>query len=165
MIQKALTDKVAPAVGHAFHLVSQDLTEVKNRVDSVEHELGRLKLRIAWTERDVAFQQITEAKRTVIARGFPENFTAEDRLLTIHTAFRNAKVDPDFVDIHTGTIEQHGGTKKLATITIINFPTFTVRKNFMEDSKGRLVAWKWVKEGKYRTVTKKGENGEDIEEE
>ena len=89
---------------------------------------------MAWAERDGQYAQIEVAKKTAVARSWPKNFTAEDRMLTIHNALHNSKIDPEEVDIFTQRFEHTEGEVKLGDLTIITFPNFTKRKRFMEET-------------------------------
>ena len=89
---------------------------------------------MAWAERDGQYAQIEVAKKTAVARSWPKNFTAEDRMLTIHNALHNSKIDPEDVDIFTQRFEHTEGEVDLGDLTIITFPNFTKRKRFMEET-------------------------------
>ena len=47
-----------------------------------------LKIRTAWTEKDLMYSQIEAAKRTLVVRNFPEWATAADRELTVAEALK-----------------------------------------------------------------------------
>ena len=94
MISQALSSKVAPVLTAAMTAVDQRLTVV-------EQEVQRMKLRTAWMERDMMYLQIEVAKTQVVARVWPENFTAADRKLTVQEALKEADIDERFVAINT----------------------------------------------------------------
>ena len=113
MIQAALLNNVAPALGAAFKAVDTRVSHTENRLTAAEQEMAKMKVRVAWAERDGQYAQIEVAKKTAVARSWPKNFTAEDRMLTIHNALHNSKIDPEDVDIFTQRFEHAEGEVKL----------------------------------------------------
>ena len=84
LLQHALSQQVAPVCQH-----------LNNKIELLEAELKKLKIRTAWVERDTMWHQIEQAKVTLIARGWPEKFTAADRQRVITDAMKEAKVNPE----------------------------------------------------------------------
>ena len=72
MIQEALQQRVAPAMGASFRTLSGAVSSTNTRVEVLEAEARSLKLRTAWAERDILSSQIEQAKRTVVCRYFPD---------------------------------------------------------------------------------------------
>ena len=66
MIQKALQQRVAPAGA-----LSGAISSTNNRVEVLKAEVRSLKLRTAWTERDILSSQVEQAKRRIVCRNFP----------------------------------------------------------------------------------------------
>ena len=81
MITQALQDKVAPAVGAMHTHYGMQFQAHRQRTESLEQEVQKLKIRTAWVEKDVMYQQIEVAKRTLVLRGFPGWMSHADREL------------------------------------------------------------------------------------
>ena len=90
MIQEALQQRAAPAMGASFGALSGAISYTNNRVEVLEAEVRSLKLRTAWAERDILSSQIEQAKRTIVCRNFPEWLTQGDRELTVTHALTEA---------------------------------------------------------------------------
>ena len=138
MIQKALNDKVAPILHATVGTVVQTCAELTDRVQKVEEEVKTMKIRCAWIEKDMLQSQVEVAKRTILARNWPEWMTADDRALTIHSALHEADLNPLLVDIVTLTQVGEGNKKKLAPLTVITVPAFAYRKDFLNVTGSRL---------------------------
>ena len=80
MIQKALHDKVAPILQATVGTVVQTCAELTERVQKVEEEIKTLKIRCAWVEKDMLAAQVDVAKRTILARNWPESWPEIEHL-------------------------------------------------------------------------------------
>ncbi|CAE7194797.1 unnamed protein product [Symbiodinium sp. CCMP2592] len=101
-----------------------------------------LKIRTAWTEKDLMYSQIEAAKRTLVVRNFPEWATADDRELTVAEALKENHLGYLEWDLTATTME---GKTFLAPISILTVPTYAVRKKVM-DACSRAVVLYWLKE-------------------
>ena len=61
MITQALQDKVAPAMGAMHTHYGMQFQAHRQRIESQEQEVQKLKIRNAWVEKDVMYQQIEVA--------------------------------------------------------------------------------------------------------
>ena len=85
---EALQPKVGPALQASFSQVGAELVNHAVKINTLEHEVRMLKIRTAWTEKDLMYSQIEAAKRTLVVRNFPEWATAADRELTAAEALK-----------------------------------------------------------------------------
>ena len=109
MITQALQDKVPPAMGAMHTHYGMQFQAHRQRIESLEQEVQKLKIRTAWVEKDVMYQQIEVAKRTLVLRGFPDWMSHADRELTVDQAVREAGL-----------------------ISILTVPTFGIRKKLLD---------------------------------
>ena len=99
MIQRALTEKVAPILHATVGTVVDTCAHMDSRLQQVEEDIKALKIRCVWLEKYMFQAQADVAKRTILARGWPDWVTAEDRNLTINTAILEAGLNAQLVDI------------------------------------------------------------------
>ncbi|CAE7931646.1 unnamed protein product, partial [Symbiodinium necroappetens] len=118
MITEALQTKVGPALQAAFSHVGQELTQHAVKINTLEQEIRMLKIRTAWTEKDLMYSQIEAAERTLVVRNFPEWATAEDRELTIARALQDNGLGHLEWDLTTTRMEGNSGVF-LAPISIL----------------------------------------------
>ena len=123
LITQALQDKVAPAIGGNAHPLWQFQAH-RQRIESLEQEVQKLKIRTAWVEKDVMYQQIEVAKRTLVLRGFPEWMSHADRELTVDKAVREAGLTGTDWDLITSSMDDGQGERKLSQVSILTVPTF-----------------------------------------
>ncbi|CAE7249321.1 unnamed protein product [Symbiodinium sp. CCMP2592] len=128
MITEALQQKVGPALQAAFSQVGAELVNHSTKINTLEHEVRMLKIRAAWTEQDLMYSQIEEAKRTLVVRNFPEWATAADRELTVAEALKENGLAYLEWDLTTATMEGNDGKKFLAPISILTVPTYDEEK-------------------------------------
>ena len=143
LIQKVLEDKVKPAMQQAY-------SNLDSRVSQTEQELSQLRTRVSWVEKDMLYQQIQQAKHTVICRNWPLKYTLEDRHLTVEKAMRAAGVTHNLVDCFTGQYSGADGNDQLSAITILTFVHFTERQKFLSFHKGKdftaITGFVWLTE-------------------
>ncbi|CAE7421661.1 unnamed protein product [Symbiodinium natans] len=152
MITEALQTKVGPALQAAFSQVGAELVQHAEKINTLEHEVRMLKIRTAWTEKDLLYSQIEDAKRTLVLRNFPDWTTAADRELTVAEALKENNLGYLEWGLTTTTLEGTDGKKFLAPISILTVPTYAARKKVMEVCSRAVVRyWHEVKdEGRTR---------------
>ena len=147
MITEALQTKVGPALQAAFSQVGAELVQHAEKINTLEHEVRMLKIRTAWTEKDLLYSQIEAAKRTLVLRNFPDWTTAADRELTVAEALKENNLGYLEWDLTTTTLEGTDGKKFLAPISILTVPTYAARKKVMEVCSRAVVRyWHEVKD-------------------
>ena len=112
------------------------------KINTLEHEVRMLKIRTAWTEKDLMYSQIEAAKRTLVVRNFPEWATAADRELTVAEALKENNLGYLEWDLTTTNMEGSDGKKFLAPISILTVQTYGARKKVM-DACSRAVVRYW----------------------
>ena len=142
MITAAMQTRVGPALQAAFSQVGNKLISHAVKIHTLEHEVRMLKIRTAWTEKDLMYSQIEAAKRTLVVRNFPEWATAEDRELTVAEALKENNLGHLEWDLTTTNMEDTTGKKFLAPISILTVQTYAARKKVM-DACSRSVARYW----------------------
>ena len=154
MITEALQQKVGPALQAAFSQVGAELVN-HAAINTLEHEVRMLKIRTAWTEKDLMYSQIEAAKRTLVVRNFPDWATAADRELTVAEALKENNLGYLEWDLTTTTMEGTDGKKFLAPISILTVQTYTACKKVMDACSRTVVRyWHEVKDvGHQRTHT------------
>ena len=130
LIQLALNKQVKPAVGKI-------VAKIDHRITATEEDLRSLKMRVSWMEKDMLSQQVQVAKKTIIFRNWPENYTEQDRTLTIHKAIREAGCSTSTVDIYTGFFTDADDKKKLSSNSILTTQTFADRQEIMKTHKDK----------------------------
>ena len=161
MITEALQTKVGPALQAAFSQVSAELVNHAVKINTLEHEVRMLKIRTAWTEKDLMYSQIEAAKRTLVVRNFPEWATAADRELTVAEALKENNLGYLEWDLTTTTMEGSDGKKFLAPISILTVQTYGAHKKVM-DACSRAVVRYWH-EVKDEARHEKDDEAEDTE--
>ena len=142
MITEALQTKVGPALQAAFSQVGAELVNHAVKINTLEHEVRMLKIRTAWTEKDLMYSQIEAAKCTLVVRNFPEWATAADRELTVAEALKENNLGYLEWDLTTTNMEGSDGKKFLAPISILTVQTYGARKKVM-DACSRAVVRYW----------------------
>ena len=142
MITAAMQTRVGPALQAAFSQVGNELISHAVKINTLEHEVRMLKIRTAWTEKDLMYSQIEAAKRTLVVRNFPEWATAEDRELTVAEALKENNLGHLEWDLTTTNMEDTTGKKFLAPISILTVQTYAARKKVM-DACSRSVVRYW----------------------
>ncbi len=143
LIQHALQHQVKPVMQQVY-------TQLDQRLAMTEREVATLKMRVAWTEKDLLQSQIQVAKRTAIFRSWPDHYTEQDRRLTIRKAFKAADVSSEYVDIYTGSFMGDDNVKKLSGNSIVSTVAFTDRQSLINthrDHDASFTAcpgWKWI---------------------
>ena len=155
MITQALQDKVAPAMGAMHTHYGMQFQAHRQRTESLEQEVQKLKIRTAWVEKDVMYQQIEVAKRTLVLRGFPEWMSHADRELTVDKAVREAGLTGTDWDLTTSSMDDGQEERKLSQVSILTVPTFSIRNKLLNHS-SRLYAWYWKEEKITPTTTTEG---------
>ena len=130
LIQQVLDKQVKPAVQQAY-------SHLDSRLTVTEEEISQIRMRVSWVEKDMLYQQIQQAKHTVLCRTWPDKFTLADRKLTVEKALRAAGLDSRLCDIHTGQYENDNNEVELSRITILTFCHFTDRQQFLHYHKGK----------------------------
>ncbi|CAE7403921.1 unnamed protein product [Symbiodinium sp. CCMP2592] len=130
MIREVLQTKVGPALQAAFSQVGAELVSHAVKIITHEHDVRMLKIRAAWTEKDLMYSQIEAAKKTLVVRNFPEWATAADRELTLAEAVKEHNLGYLEWDLTTTTMEGTGGKNKkfLAPISILTVQTYDEEK-------------------------------------
>ncbi|CAE7433079.1 ZIFL1 [Symbiodinium sp. CCMP2592] len=90
LVQMAMQQKVAPALGAVYSSLSTSQVRTNERVGNLEQQVRALRIRTAWAEKDMLFSQIEQAKRTIVCRNFPTWQTEADRRLTVEKALAKA---------------------------------------------------------------------------
>ena len=144
-LTQALQDKVAPAMGAMHTHYGMQFQAHRQRIESLEQDVQKLKIRTAWVEKDVMYQQIEVAKRTLVLRGFPEWMSHADRELTVDKAVREAGLTGTDWDLATSSMDDGQEKRKLSQVSILTGPTFGIRKS--------LHAWYWKEEKITPTTT------------
>ena len=153
MITAAMQTRVGPALQAAFSQVGSELVSHALKINTLEHEVRRLKIRTAWTEKDLMYSQIEAAKRTLVVRNFPEWATAEDRELTVAEALKENNLGHLEWDLTTTNMEDTTGKKFLAPISILTVQTYAARKKVMDACSRSVVRyWHEVKDEKEETM-------------
>ena len=138
MIQHAMHSKIAPVFTAAFNHMSSQHENLEQRFSQLEEEVKSMKIRCAWLEKDLLNSQIEVAKRTIIARNWPDWMTAEDRVLSIRQAIQDAQLDPTLADIYTPEFHREGDEVSIGAVTIITVPNFNWRKILLSHSQSRV---------------------------
>ena len=147
MITAAIKTRVGPALQAAFSHVGNELISHAVKINTLEHEVRMLKIRTAWTEKDLMYSQIKAAKRTLVVRNFPEWATAEDRELTVAEALKENNLGHLEWDLTTTNMEDTTGKKFLAPISILTVQTYAARKKVMDACSRSVVRyWREVKD-------------------
>ncbi|CAE7668668.1 unnamed protein product [Symbiodinium sp. CCMP2592] len=121
---------------------------LQQKINTLEHEVRMLKIRTAWTEKDLMYSQIEAAKRTLVVRNFPDWATAADRELTVAEALKENGFAYLEWDLTTTTMEGNDGKKFLAPISILTVPTYAARNKVMDTCSRAVVRyWHEIKEG------------------
>ena len=131
--------KVGPALQAAFSQVGAELVNHAVKINTLEHEVRMLKIRTAWTEKDLMYSQIEAAKRLVV---HTEWATAADRELTVAEALKENNLGYLEWDLTTMTMEGTDGKKFLAPISILTVQTYGAHKKVM-DACSRAVVRYW----------------------
>ena len=96
-------------------------------------------------EKDVTYLQVQTAKTQVILRNWPENFTVEDRKLTVEKMVRAAGLSIQNCTVSTPTWQEADLSVKVAPITVVQFRSFEDRK-WAQEKMGKFIdSWKWEK--------------------
>ncbi|CAE7249537.1 ZIFL1 [Symbiodinium sp. CCMP2592] len=143
LVQMAMQQKVAPALGAVYSSLSTSQVRTNERVGNLEQQVRALRIRTAWAEKDMLFSQIEQAKRTIVCRNFPTWQTEADRRLTVEKALAKAGLwnidgmwDLATTRLDTGT----PGKLELSATSILTVPSLTVRKRILEVS-DRVYPW------------------------
>ncbi|CAE6947398.1 unnamed protein product [Symbiodinium sp. CCMP2592] len=143
LVQMAMQQKVAPALGAVYSSLSTSQVRTNERVGNLEQQVRALRIRTAWAEKDMLFSQIEQAKRTIVCRNFPTWQTEADRRLTVEKALAKAGLwnidgmwDLATTRLDTGT----PGKPELSATSILTVPSLTVRKRILEVS-DRVYPW------------------------
>ncbi|CAE6911337.1 ZIFL1 [Symbiodinium sp. CCMP2592] len=143
LVQMAMQQKVAPALGAVYSSLSTSQVRTNERVGNLEQQVRALRIRTAWAEKDMLFSQIEQAKRTIVCRNFPTWQTEADRRLTVEKALAKAGLwnidgmwDLATTRLDTGT----PGKPELSATSILTVPSLTIRKRILEVS-DRVYPW------------------------
>ncbi|CAE7424356.1 ZIFL1 [Symbiodinium sp. CCMP2592] len=135
LVQMAMQQKVAPALGAVYSSLSTSQVRTNERVSNLEQQVRALRIRTAWAEKDMLFAQIEQAKRTIVCRNFPTWQTEADRRLTVEKALAKAGLwnidgmwDLTTSRLDTGT----PGKLELSDTSILTVPSLTVRRRMEE---------------------------------
>ena len=91
--QRAVSAQVAKLRPHAaFGALAPEIGSTNARVDVLEAEVRALKLRAAWTQRDILSSQVEQATRAIVCRNFPDWLTNQDGQVTIKHALTHASL-------------------------------------------------------------------------
>ena len=151
IVQAALQTQVKPVVQEVYNQLDQ-------RLAITESEVAKLKMRVAWAEKDLLQAQIQVAKRTAIFRNWPAQYTTSDRILTIREAFRAAEVSTEYLDIYTGSFKGNNEQVTLSGNSIVSTVSFRDRQELFNTHKDHdanytaCVGWRWVKTKKSKEV-------------
>ena len=158
IVQTALQMQVKPVVQEVYN-------QLDNRLAITESEVAKLKMRVAWAEKDLLTAQIQVAKRTAIFRNWPAHYTTADRQLTIREAFRAAEVSTEFLDIYTGSFKGDNEQITLSGNSIVSTVCFYDRQQLfnthrdVDASYTACPGWKWVKVKKSKEEEEDDGNG------
>ncbi|CAE7691099.1 ZIFL1 [Symbiodinium sp. CCMP2592] len=143
LVQMAMQQKVAPALGAVYSSLSTSQVRTNERVSNLEQQVRALRIRTAWAEKDMLFAQIEQAKRTIVCRNFPTWQTEADRRLTVEKALAKAGLwnidgmwDLTTTRLDTGT----PGKPELSATSIVTVPSLTIRKRILEVA-DRVYPW------------------------
>ena len=137
--------------------------EHERRIAITEQEVQRMKLRLAWVEKENYYTQVEVAKKQIAIRGVPAEMTDQDIVLSIENACRVANVDPQFVDLVIPKVTKLDDSTGRGPVQFLTFLTGTLRKQFMdgnwskEDGGTRIAPWFMDKA--YREVEYDGPGG------
>ncbi|CAE7270747.1 unnamed protein product [Symbiodinium sp. CCMP2592] len=138
LVQMAMQQKVAPALGAVYSSLSTSQVRTNERVGNLEQQVRALRIRTAWAEKDMLFAQIEQAKRTIVCRNFPTWQTEADRRLTVEKALAKAglwNIDGMW-DLTTTRLDTgKPGQPELSAISILTVPSLTIRKRILEEKK------------------------------
>ena len=143
----SLAGQSGPAMGAMHAHYGMQFQAHRQRIESLEQEVQKFKIRTAWVEKDVMYQQIEMAKRTLVLRGassFPE-WMSHDRELTVDKAVREAGLTGTDWDLTTFSMDDGQGERKLSQVSILTVPTFGIRNKLLDHS-SCLYAWYWKEE-------------------
>ena len=136
MVQEALQNKVAPAMGASLGALAAEIGSTNLRVDNLEAEVRVLKLHIAWTERNLLSSQVEQAKRAIVCRNFPEWSSSQDKEATIKYAFTEAGLHieggPQLWELATQRLVGDDGKESLSAISILTVPNLTFRQKALQ---------------------------------
>ena len=146
LIHQVLTTVVAPQV-------QELVNRVDARVSIIEGDVHRLKLRLAWVERDVMVLQTDVAKRQIVLRSWPKNSTEKTRWATVEKLLDEAGVWKSTVVLTTPVYQADPPEypeDRLSPISILTVQSFEDRQKIFKTS------------GKFsKYVSKPGEDPED----
>ncbi|CAE7238723.1 ZIFL1 [Symbiodinium sp. CCMP2592] len=138
LVQMAMQQKVAPALGAVYSSLSTSQVRTTERVGNLEQQVRALRIRTAWAEKDMLFSQIEQAKRTIVCRNFPTWQTEADRRLTVEKALAKAGLwnidgmwDLATTRLDTGT----PGKPELSATSILTVPSLTEKPGTTEEPK------------------------------
>ena len=136
MIQEALQQRVAPAMGASFGTLSGAISSTNTRMGVLEAEVRSLMLRTAWNERDILSLQIEQAKRTIVCRNFPEWLAADDKELTVKHALTEAGLHieggPQLWELSTQKLVGDDGKQFLSAVSILIVPNLAFRQKALQ---------------------------------
>ena len=135
MVQQALQNRVAPAMGAAFGALAAD-GSANLRVDTLEAEVRSLKRHTAWTQRDILTSQIEQAKRTIVCRNFPRWLSIQDGEVTIEQALTEAglriegRLQP--WELTTQRLVDDDGKESWSGVSILTVPNHMIRQKALQ---------------------------------
>ena len=150
LIQQALTGKVAPVLTAAFGELKHTQNAQQAQMNHLEEMVKTMQIRCAWMEKDMLSSQIEVAKRTILARNWPDWMTEADRQLTIYTASIEVGLVTNSVDITNIYRVGDDNKKKLGDLTVLTVQNFGCRKQLMNGTESRLQPMYWKKVEKTR---------------
>ena len=123
MVQEALQNRVAPAMGAAFGALAAEIGSTNLRVDSLEAEVRALKLRTAWTERDRSNRPSAPSYAATFRTGHPHR--------TGRPPSSMPSQRPDCAS-REGHMIGDDGRESLSAVSILTVPNLTFRQKALQ---------------------------------
>ena len=135
MVQQALQNRVAAAMGAAFGALAAD-GSANLRVETLEAEVRSLKLRTAWTERDILTSQVEQAKRTIVCCNFPRRLSIQDGEVSIEHALTEAGLHIErglqLWELTTQRLVDDDGKESWSGVSILAVPNHMIRQKALQ---------------------------------
>ena len=141
--------QIAPQIAEITNRLRDDIDANTYNTAILRDEVRRIKLRLAWLERDSLQAQNELARKQIVARGWPTSGSASDRWLTIRKLCESKGVDPNTVQLATPTQELQERDpngypiRALMPMSILTARDIKDRQQLVGEK--FCYFWKWVK--------------------
>lgn len=131
LVNTAIQSVVVPQFNHELRGLAH-ITDT--RISQLESEIRTLKMRVAWSERDMLSLQTDVAKRQIIMRNWPKDSTEKQRFLTVSALCQKANIWVNTTVLTTPTYEGYEKDadgkwiRNLSPISILTVQSFPDRQ-------------------------------------